>query len=362
MLCRFVEKTQGALAENGVICLIHDDPLGQSLRDIGVPVTVLSMSSKLPTPRALGALARAISSFKPDVIQTWLYYSDLLGGVAAKRVGGIPVCWGIHHSSFSKNPSELKAWATAKLCARLSEKLPQRIICCSQTSAEMHAKMGYAKDKIEVIPNGFDLMTHKNNSDSRARIRRELGIRESTVVIGIAGRFHPMKDHRSFVNAAGRVLRKVSNVELLMCGKGLDSGNRPLVGWIAEAGIVQHCHLLGLRRDMPDIFASMDIFVSSSMNGEAFPLVIGEAMASEVPCVTTDVGDSAYMVADTGTVVPSSNPAALADALLDLINAGDEMRERMGKRARQRIATLFSIDRTCDAYLDVYRSVLTAKT
>ena len=142
-----------------------------------------------------------------------------------------------------------------------------------------------------------------------------------------------------------------------MCGKGITGQNVELSGWIGGTGRGSRIHLLGVREDIPRVVAALDIATLSSSHGEGSPLVVGEAMASGVPCVVTDVGDSAEIVGTTGVVVPPRDPEALAEAWNTLIGAGPEGRARLGELARKRIEGCYSLQATVTSYQDLYISL-----
>src|SRR5262249_22081389 len=139
--------------------------------------------------------------------------------------------------------------------------------------------------------------------------------------------------------------------------EGVDRSNPALVALVDSLGLGDRCHLLGPRRDIPRIQAALDLATSSSIS-EAFPLVVGEAMACGTPCVVTDVGDSALMVGDTGRVVPPRDPVALAEAWRDLLSLGAERRRRLGEDARRRTLELFDLSAVARRYEDLYESLL----
>jgi glycosyltransferase involved in cell wall biosynthesis len=180
------------------------------------------------------------------------------------------------------------------------------------------------------------------------------------LVIGIAARFHPHKDHRNFTWAAARLQQQMPSVHFLLCGLDITWENSQLAGWINAAGIRDCCHLLGVREDMSRLFAGMDIATTASRT-EAFPIVIGEAMACGTPCVVTDVGDSAMIVGDTGIVVPPGDPSALAEAWRKLIEAGQEVRRRLGIAARNRIREHFALPAVVERYQAIYRELANAR-
>jgi len=311
------------------------------------------MRQGIPNPLFLMRLIFWLRGNHPDVIQTWMYHADLIGGVAAKFSGGIPITWGIHHTTINSVSTKWLTKRTVQLCSMLAKWLPTHIVCCSETSKKVHEALGYPTEIMEVITNGFSLNKFHPSSDDRLSLRQELGIFEDTILVGHIGRFVPEKDHRNFIQAASRLCSKYSNVEFLMCGAGVTWENSELVKLIEEAGIRSRVYLLGKRDDIPRIMASLDILAQSSCC-EAFPLVGGEAMASGVPCVVTDVGDSALLVGDTGSVVEPRNYKELAKALGHLIDLGENERKSLGIKARQRIEKYFNLPDIVRKYENIY--------
>jgi glycosyltransferase involved in cell wall biosynthesis len=208
-----------------------------------------------------------------------------------------------------------------------------------------------------VIPNGFDLARFQPDALRRSAVRAELGVGDDVPLVGLIGRFDPQKNHAGFFEAAGCLLRRLPMVHFVLAGKGIDEGNRALMRMVETAGVGHVTHLLGLRSDIPHLMAALDVLASSSY-GEAFPNVLGEAMASGVPCVVTDVGDSAYIVGDTGRVVLPGNMAGLAAAIEDLLTLPAAERAALGERARARVAEHFEIGRVVQQYERFYDDLI----
>jgi glycosyltransferase involved in cell wall biosynthesis len=188
----------------------------------------------------------------------------------------------------------------------------------------------------------------------------ELGIDPCEALIGIVGRFVTLKNHRLFVEAAGRVASNHPQARFVMVGDGLDPGNAELKAWIDETGHADRFLLLGRRSDTPRLLNAMDIVALTSKT-EAFPLVIGEAMATAVPCVSTDVGDAAVLIGDAGRTVPPDDVAAMARAMSELIAMPVEHRQKLGWRARQRMTCEFEIGRIAERYEEIWRSLATGE-
>jgi glycosyltransferase involved in cell wall biosynthesis len=236
--------------------------------------------------------------------------------------------------------------------------IPNRIVCCSESARRVHATYGYAAHKLAVVPNGFDLNQFCPDPQARSSFRRELGIAEDVRLIGVAARFHVLKGHRNFFDAAARLQACMPEVHFVLCGRDVDRNNAELAGWLRAAGpgLEARCHLLGVRQDMPRFFAALDIATSPSLS-EAFPSAVGEAMACGTPCVVTDVGDSAVLVGDTGIVVPSGDSDALAQAWKQLLNCDPAALLHLGARARDRIRRRFAVEVAVERYQQVYREV-----
>lgn len=277
--------------------------IGDCIRELGIPVRELGMSRGAPNPVLVLRLASWFRHDPPDLVQTWLYHADLVGGLAARCAAiGAPVVWNIRNSTLDASTSRPRTFRVVKVCASVSTWLPDAIISCSHNACSLHAALGYARQKLRVIPNGFDLAAFRPNPAARAALRQELGIPDQAPVIGVIARFDPQKDFRTFVEAAGRLRAVVPDAQFVLCGRDVDRTNRELMRWVEAAGVASGSHLLGERTDIPDVDAALDIATSSSSYGEAFPNAVGEAMACAVPCVVTEVGDSARIVGDTGRV------------------------------------------------------------
>jgi len=357
MLYKLLSHMDREAIEVRVISLMDIGPVGRKIQELGVPVQALGMRRSVPNPLSLLRLVRWIQQAPPHYIQTWMYHADLIGGLAAKLAGGIPVIWGIRHSRIDPQSSKRTTFWIARACALLSRWLPARIVCCSEASRRIHTDLGYAGEMMTVIPNGFDLASFRPDPETRSSVRRELGIPEETPLIGLVGRYNPQKDHYNFICAAACLFTSMPDVHFMLCGEGVTRENPELVKWITAADISARCHLLGRREDIPRLTAAMDIATSSSYS-EGFPNVIGEAMACGVPCVVTDAGDSALIVGKTGIVVPPRNPHALADGWGELIKIGPEGRSRLGSAARRRIEELFNLPLIVARYEGLYKDIM----
>ena len=222
------------------------------------------------------------------------------------------------------------------------------------TGRAAHEALGYVPRRWEVIPNGFDSDIFRPDPSARRAMRETLGIDEDTVLICLPARWDPAKDHATFVEAAAGLARARRNVRFLLVGAGLEPAAPGIRRMLESHGIEPLVHLLGRRDDMPRIYAAADIVTISSAFAEAFPNVLGEAMACAVPSVVTDIGDCARVVGDTGIVVPPRSPGALVEAWERLMDQGRDARLELGRAARVRVRDRYSLEKIVHRYEDLY--------
>jgi glycosyltransferase involved in cell wall biosynthesis len=339
-----------------VISMIPVGKIGERLRALGIPVESLDMRRGGPNPIALMHLIRRLRDLRPDVVHTWMYHADLMGGVAARLAGVPAVAWAIRHSNLAPAVNKSQTLAVVRANAFLSHRVPDRILCCSDAARNIHVALGYAPEKLVVVPNGFDLAHFKPDPNARLSVRAELGLSLETRLVGLIGRWHPQKNHVGFLSAVAAVHLRRPDVHFLLVGQGVDAANQIIQRTLAANSLTPATHLLGQRDDIPRIMAALDVLASSSY-GEAFPNVLGEAMASGAPCAVTDVGDSAYIVGDTGRIVSSGDMEGLAHAIGSLLEMPVEALRMLGARARARVAEHFEIGKIVRRYEAFYEEL-----
>ncbi len=315
-----------------------------------MPVFCLNMPRGRITLSGVWKLWRLLRQIHPQTVQTWMYHADLIGGVIARLAGVKRVLWGIHHTTLDAEKSRRSTIWVARWCARISFWVPSTIICCAQKALEVHRELGYAAEKLRVIPNGYDLVRFRVDEDACVRLRTEWNM-GNRWLIGMVGRFDPLKDHENLLNALAIIKSNGVDFCCVLVGRDLDERNMQLTSWLAELNLTNEVKLLGQRTDIPDVMNALDVHVLSS-SGEAFPNVVAEAMACGTPVVTTNVGDAALIVSETGWVVPPRNPGVLADALLQAHTAMQDEAAWQARctAVRRRVETHFSLERMIGNY------------
>ncbi|HWH34593.1 MAG TPA: glycosyltransferase [Acidimicrobiales bacterium] len=354
MLSQLVTGMDPLQFENRVISLTDEGALGGHLRERGVEVQELGMR-RLPDPVGFARLVAWLRLSRPDIVQTWLYAADIVGGVAARMAGPGTVVWNIRQSAPGPEDAYRHRWS-ARTAALLSGSVPHRVLSCSQEARRSHERLGYRSGAV-VIANGIDVCTFRPAALAAESLRGELRLDPCTPLVGMVARFDAAKGHRDFLEALAHIVEHGHRLHAVLCGEGIVASNPRLARWISDLGLSHRVHLLGRRHDVPRLLAGLDVAVSASRS-EGFPNAVGEAMAAGVPCVATDVGDTALLLGDTGTIVPARDPEALAGAVLALLGADESTRRAVGARARQRIRQHFTIEGAVERYARFYRSLV----
>jgi len=287
-----------------------------------------------------------------------MYHANLIGGFIARVAGHKSICWGIHHSTLEAGKSARSTIFVSKLCALLSPLVPAKIICCSQRAAEVHQQLGYCKNKFVVIPNGYDLNQFSPDQEAGQRLRSEWGISDDIPLLGMVARYDPQKNHANLIQALG-ILKKSGTKSLcVLAGTGMYIFNNELVKKIKDEDVEDRVLLLGRRSDIPEVMNAIDVHILSS-SGEAFPNVLTEAMSCGTPCITTDVGDAALIVGETGWVIHPEDPEALAGKIYGAIEEmqKSEHWEKKKLAVRKRIYENFRIGVILEAYVQEWREV-----
>ncbi|HUF48544.1 MAG TPA: glycosyltransferase [Vicinamibacterales bacterium] len=325
MLVRLVGAMNRAEFDNHVISLLPVGPLGGPLEDLGIPVQLLAMRRGRPRAAAMARLAVMLRRIRPNILQTWLYHTDVLGTLAAPLAGVRTLAWNVRALNVDMTPCRALSSATRRMAGWLSRR-PAAVIVNSAAGRAAHEAIGYRPRRWCLIPNGIECEVFRPDGEARASVRRSLGIDAAAPLVGLIARFHSMKGHHTFVQAAASVCRRRPDVRVLLAGAGVDRENGALREWLDAEGIAGRVSLLGARDDIAKLNAALDVAVMASTDGEGFPTAVAEAMACEVPCVVTDVGDAGSLVGDTGYAVPPRDAGALADACERLVAAGPEER------------------------------------
>jgi glycosyltransferase involved in cell wall biosynthesis len=307
----------------------------------------LGKASRWDIGRFLWRLGRFVKRFGPHVIYGYMgpgHLAALLFG----RLRGARVVWAVRASNMDLASygwlERVSFWLECRLAS-----LADLIIANSEAGRKYAIEQGFPEDKTAVVLNGIDTATFRPDTAGRARLRAAWRVGPEATLVGIVARLDPMKDHRNFLAAAARLAKTRNDLRFVCIGDGPEPYRSELEALAGELGLNRELIWAGAQADVTAAYGALDIAVSASAFGEGFSNVIGEAMACGVPCVVTDVGDSAQIVGDAGEVVPPGDPSALAAGVMRLLDrfGGGDYAQVATRQAinRERIRACFSTAR-----------------
>lgn len=347
MLKRLVENSNNKNIEHVVISLTDDGVIGGNLKSNGVEVHSLNLNIFSLAILGPFKLIRLFKKINPDVVQTWMYHSDFLGGIAAKSVGVNKIVWNVRNTDL-KARGKLN-FLFRKVCAILSKFLPDEIVYVSESAKISHEKAGYDSSKSIVIYNGFDTEKYNFSQIMRDSFRKKLNVDDKNILVFSVGRYAAAKDHKSFIDVI-KGLRDF-NVKGVMIGRNINDDNEDIINHI-------NCDrdlflLLGERDNIHELLSSADIFCLHSIT-EGFPNVLGEAMSVGLPCVTTRAGDAEYILNNDLYTCNVGNVQQMIDAISSLSRSSSIDRINIGKENRERVLSNFTLSKIILDYQNLY--------
>jgi glycosyltransferase involved in cell wall biosynthesis len=359
MLYKLLQHMDTSRFENTVISVKANEKIGSLIKNLGVPVYSIKNNRPITLIRSLTDIIRTVRTFHPNLIQGWMYHGNLAAlFLRCFLVRNSKLLWNIRHT-INRIEREKQSTRLIIRAGTVLSSYAETIIYNSLNSMKQHNILGYCSKRQHVLPNGFDIERFRSSDTVRAKLRSRLCLDENAILIGHVARYHPMKNHIGFIHAACNVLNEVPYIHFVMVGKNIDHTNSAIQHAIDHSGKADNFHLMGECQNVPEIMAAFDIFVSSSEWGEAFPNAVGEAMACGLPCIVTDVGDSAIILNGNGIVVQPGDSNALTQSMLHLLRIGKDARRNIGNRARARIADNYSISVITEMYQELYRMCTT---
>jgi glycosyltransferase involved in cell wall biosynthesis len=306
----------------------------------GVRVISLGKRGRWDTLSFLHRLYRAVRALRPHVLHGYMQVANELSVVLGKACGA-RVVMGVRASDMDFSRYHWALGLSFRLGGWLS-RFADLVIVNSYAGRSHCAREGYSSRRMVVVPNGIDTARFYPDPEAGARLRAAWGVKDGERCIGTAARLDPTKDYPCLLQAAARLTRERGGVRFVCVGEGPAAYGAEVRALAERLGLGGAVIWPGRCRDMRAFYGALDVFTLTSTS-EGFPNVVGEAMACGVPCAVTDAGDAARMVGDAGLVVPARDPAAVVKAWADLLDRPAADRAALGRRARRRIESSFSV-------------------
>jgi len=316
-------------------------PLGRDIESTGVSIESLEKRARWDVLGFFWRLLRLVRRIQPTILHGYLATANILTVLLKPFFPSAKIVWGLRASNMELERygyvDQIQSWVECKL-----SHFADLIVVNSHAGFDFAARKGFPQDKMVVIPNGIDTERFVPDRLLRDKLRTEWGVGPTETLIGLVARLDPMKDHPTFLRAAAFFARECPHVRFVCVGDGAASYREQLQALSRELGLAESLRWVGFRDDIAAVYNSLDLACSSSLFGEGFSNAIAEAMACGVPCVVTDVGDSAAIVGATGEVVPGGDPQALANGWRRL-RARLRVQPDLRAEARNRIAQHFGV-------------------
>lgn len=349
-------KEQSKDLDFKIIVLQDIGPIGSDLQKLGFSLESLSLTNFIMMPIATLKLYREIITFKPDIVQCWMYHSNFIGGIVSKLARVKAILWSIHNFNLDRGILKRRTRVLVWMLSKLSRKIPTKIIYCSEASSEVHIKIGFDCTKTEFIPNGVSIPKDTNRVTS-VSTHYDLNLPKNKFIIGMVGRYDIQKNHLGFLQSLKILSESNLKFHAVIVGRGCDVKNHELTNLINLNNLKDKISLLGQRHDIPLVMQTFDLFVLPSI-GEAFPLSLCEAMAQSIPCIGNNVGDVSKIIGDPRFVTSKWNAKDFAQLILDIANLSSDERNLISRRLYQRVKENFSIESSALKYLTLYRKIL----
>lgn len=340
MLSRLIQQTQHE-CEHVVISLmktsdVYADALALCSSHYALGWNGLNSYSVLRKLRGL------LETLAPKTVQCWMYHANALTSLATLTMKTKPqVFWGIHHSLASPKDESVST-KVALILSKFLAKNPEGVIYCAHSSLEQHQKFGFENNNSAVIANGVVLEKYQLNPQLH-----------EPIVIGFAGRYHTAKGYPYLFETIAKL--KDQPIIFKIAGAGANLENPEIKQYFEQYQLDEkQVQLLDQISDMPVFYQSIDAFLMTSIT-EGFPNVLVEAMASGLPCISTDVGDAKYIVNEHGWIVPPRDADALAQAILAYVHSSVKEKQKLKQATRLRVEQNFGIESVSQQYLAMWR-------
>jgi glycosyltransferase involved in cell wall biosynthesis len=320
----------------GISVFYRGGELETELSSVPVSIFGLEKPHRFDLFRTVRRFRNVLKNFRPDILYSYLPVPNLFALVVRFGRTRPLIVWGVRASAMQLDRYD---WLT-RFAYRLEvplARLADLVIVNSHAGFRDAVARGIPAARLEIIDNGIDLIRFQPNKDLRARAREHWGVSDAAPVVGMVARIDPMKDHSTFFSGMALAIKTRPDLKAVCVAVGSSEEQHRLTAECADLGITENIRILGVQDNLSETYNGFDLLCSTSAFGEGFPNSVAEAMACGVPCVVTAVGDAPRVVGIAGTVIPTGNPSALAEAVVRYFANSTQQRSASSLQSRAQI-------------------------
>ncbi len=256
-------------------------------------------------------LIKIIKYEKPNLIQSWMYHSDLLGSLAS-LITKTPIYWCLVNFSLDPKTTKLNTRITSKICSYLSYIVPKKIISCSSSASQYHIDRGYKHNIFVNIDLGITINKKNININKQ-------NLSNTNFIIGCIGRWDPQKNHKNLIFAFNNIINKKNkkNFKLLLAGPNVDKNNIDLLKLVRDLKLEKYVKILGFVKNLDNFYSAIHLNILPSV-GEAFPISLLESMIRKKIVIATNVGENSKILRNEDLIINSPNIIDIQNSIIKI--------------------------------------------
>ncbi|WP_435116901.1 glycosyltransferase [Candidatus Pelagibacter bacterium nBUS_49] len=358
-LCEFQKKKYQNKIELTIITLIKNGYYEKNLISQGIKIFSLGISKKtkiIDLIKNIFNLRNIIKKENPDIIQSWMYHSNILTIFAPKMFHN-KIIWNIRHSELNYKISKITTILISRICGLVSNYIPRKIIYCSETSMKFHEQNhSYKKNKSVLIYNGYSKKIYYPSNDLRDIFRKKNKLKKKDIVLGFAGRFAKQKNIEALLIAFSKNIKEHNNLYLYLVGKDVSKNNKKLIEWVSRLKIKNKTFFLNEQKNLLEFYNGIDLLLLPS-HSESFPNVIAEAMLCSTPVLSSNAGCANKIIDRYGFIMKKNDHFSISkniDKCLEVLKNDKKRWKYLKKNSQIKIKRDFSIEKMAKKYFQTW--------
>lgn len=329
----------------------------EEIKGHNIEVRILFWKDIGKAPSFFLKLLSEIREIKPDIIQTWMYKADLLGGLAAYILGYREIFWGVRHGQPSLLKEKLSSSFLILLCGLFSWFIPKKILCCSAKGGQHHKRYLFDKNKFIYVPNFVEEFPPRVDGRKGGGLRKMIGLENDVFLVGLVARFHNQKGHKLLLNASKILKKKNKSFHIVFIGDGIEeSYGRKIQKFVERKQLKDRVSIMKQVEDIEPVLVDLDLLCMCSTFGEGFPNIVAESIMCQTPVIVTLVGDADKLVKNRSWHVEKKSPRHLAEKIQMMMEFNASELEKLVLLEKRMLSVEFTKEKFIKNFHTVYEN------